>query len=441
MLGLSGRAFRLCDGTSRRNFLQLGSLGIAGLSLSDLLKLRSEASAEGTSLRKTSVIFLELAGGPTQFETYDPKPLAPVEYRGEFGVTQTVQAGVQFCELMGQQATVMDKLAIVRSITHDSNSHDPSSHLTQTGYYKKGPKGGPAQMPCIGSVAARLRGANVSGIPPYVSIPHIMRNGGPAYLGKGFRPFETNGDPNKKDFEVRNLTLTAGLEQSRLDQRRQLLASLDESRRVLGTNQVAESMDEFTRQAFEMVTGDRARSAFDLDKETEVTRDRYGRTTFGQSMLLARRLVEAGVTFVSVRVGGWDDHNKIVSSMKAKGPAFDHGVAALVHDIYERGLDQDVLIVAMGEFGRTPRVNANAGRDHWGAVMSVLLSGGGLAVGQVIGASNGKGEVPTRNSYRPENVLAMVYRHLGIDPKKTFDDRAGRPRYLLETSEVMEELL
>ena len=173
MLGLSGKEFRLCDGTSRRNFLQLGSLGIAGLSLSDLLKLRSEASAAGKPLKKTSVIFLELAGGPTQFETYDPKPLAPMEYRGEFGVTQTVQAGVQFCELMGRQATVMDKLAIVRSIAHDSNSHDPSSHLTQTGYYKKGPKGGPAQMPCIGSVAARLRGANVSGIPPYVSIPPV----------------------------------------------------------------------------------------------------------------------------------------------------------------------------------------------------------------------------------------------------------------------------
>ncbi len=245
----------------------------------------------------------------------------------------------------------------------------------------------------------------------------------------------------QSDFSVQNLTLVQGLNLDRLDERRHLLRSFDGARRIADAEGVADSIDDFTRQAFEMVTGDQARKAFDLTGESAATRDRYGRNTTGQSLLLSRRLIEAGVTFVTVRAGGWDDHSEIEKSMKQKGPAYDRGVSALVSDLYERGLDRQVLVIAMGEFGRTPRVNRNAGRDHWGNVMSVLLSGGGLRVGQVVGSSNSKGETPLDAPYRPEDVLMMAYRHLGIDCSATFNDFAGRPRHILDRRRLISELV
>jgi uncharacterized protein (DUF1501 family) len=277
-------------------------------------------------------------------------------------------------------------------------------------------------------------------LPAFVSIPQAMRFGGPAYLGKQFGPFRTESDPASEKFAVNNLALTTGLDIDRLDDRRSLLTAFDNQRRVLDTQGVAESIDQFTREAYEMVAGGKARAAFDIAAEDPRTRDRYGRNSSGQGMLLARRLVEAGVTFVTVRVGGWDDHTQIKSAMEKKGPDYDRGIAALVSDLHERGLDRDVLVVAMGEFGRTPRVNKSAGRDHWGSVMSVLLAGGGLRMGQIIGSSSEKGEVPQDRPYRPENVLATIYRHLGIDPAQSFLDFSGRPRYILENRGVIQEL-
>ena len=441
MLELRGRSFRCCDGIDRRSFLKIGSLSLGALSLPQLLAHRAQAAAEGRPVARTSVIFIELAGGPTQFETYDPKPAAPAEYRGPCSSISTALPGVQFCELMPEQAKVLDRLAIIRSVHHDRSSHDPSSHLTQTGYYKQGRKGSRNEMPCIGAVTAKLRGPSVVGMPGYIAVPRVMRNGGTAYLGNAYEPFETRGNPNKKNFNVNNLVLDKHLSTERLGDRKQLLADLDAQRRIADLHGASGAVDRFTRAAFELVTGDHARKAFDIQAEKSPVRDQYGRTTTGQSLLLARRLVEAGATFVTVRVGGWDDHSKIEKRMKAKGPAYDRGVAALVTDLHTRGLDQDVLVVAMGEFGRTPRVNRNAGRDHWGALMSVLVAGGGLRCGQVIGRSNSKGEVPEDNPYRPENVLAVVYRHLGIDPQTTFDDFSGRPRYLLEERSLIEELI
>ncbi len=440
MLSLTDGTLRPAGGAlPRREFMRIGALGLGGLTLPALLEARERGG--GGPARGTSVIFLELAGGPTQFETYDPKPEAPSEYRGPLGVVRTNVPGVLFSELMAEQAKVMDRLAIVRSIHHRSNSHDPSSHLTQTGYYKTGRKGGPNQFPCVGSVAAALRGPNDSGVPAYVAVPRVMRNGAASFLGNGFDPFEVGGDPSRPDFRVNNLELVRGLSADRLSDRRSLLDQLDSCREIVDDDGVARAMDRFTRKAFDLVTGERARIAFDLDREDAATRERYGRSQVGQGMLLARRLVEAGVTFVSVRVTGWDDHNGIEKRMRDKGPAYDRGVAALVADLHERGLDRDVLVVAMGEFDRTPRINRNAGRDHWGAVMSVLLAGGGLRVGQVVGASNSKGEVPVSSPYRPENVLAMVYRHLGIDAATTIDDLSGRPRFLLERREPIRELI
>ncbi|MGD9858300.1 MAG: DUF1501 domain-containing protein, partial [Planctomycetaceae bacterium] len=401
---LGNRTARFCDGRSRRSFLQAGVLGLGGATLADVLRLRAEAR-DGRAGRQTSVIFVELAGGPTQFETYDPKPLAPVEYRGPCRAISTSAPDCQFCELLPAQAAMLDKLTIIRSIHHGKNSHDPSSHLTQTGYYKSGAKGGPNEMPCLGSIVAKVRGPNAPAMPAYVAVPSVMRNGGAAHLGKSCDPFETLGDPNNKNFEVKNLTMIASLNSARLSDRKTLLASLDAQRNLRDLDGSAAALDEFTQQALDLVSGPRAREAFDISQESNSSRERYGRNSVGQSLLLARRLVESGVTCVTVRVTGWDDHTQLLKRIRPRAAEYDRGIAALVTDLYDRGLSDDVLVVAMGEFGRTPRVNRNAGRDHWGAVMSVLLAGGGLQAG-VYGASNSKGEVPLEMPYRPENVLA-----------------------------------
>lgn len=439
MLTLFGRPFECCDRVSRRDLIRVGGIGMFGLSLAGLLRARSSGKEAGR--RGTSVIFVELAGGPTHIETYDPKPNAPAEYRGPLGTISTNVPGVQFSELMVQQARIMDKLAVLRAVTHTSSSHGTSAHLTQTGYYLRDPQRRENDMPCAGSITSQLRGPNQIGVPAYVAIPQVMRFGGPAYFGKRFSPFETGGNPAASKFEVNNLSLHASLNLERLTDRRSLLSALDGQRRAADAQGTGAAIDHFSREAFDMVTGDRARRAFQIDAENETTRDRYGRHTIGQSLLLARRLVEAGVTFVTVRVGGWDDHVQIEQRMKDKGPAYDQGLAALVEDLHERGTDRDVLVVSMGEFGRTPRINANAGRDHWGTLMSVVLAGGGLNAGQIVGSSNDKGETPQDLPYRPENILATVYRHLGIDPQLTFNDFSGRPRYILENREVVKELI
>ena len=445
----SGNAAFSLAGVDRRHALKVGVLALGGLTLPELLRRRAQAAETSGSAagdpaagerRRTAVIFIELAGGPTHFETYDPKPDAPEEYRGPLGTVATAIRGERFSELMSEQAKIADKLAIVRSVTHTSSSHGTSAHLTQTGYYLRDPQRRENDMPCAGSITAKLRGANNGGLPAFVSIPQAMRFGGPAYLGKQFGPFRTESDPASENFQVNNLALTNGLDIERLDDRRSLLSAFDNQRRVLDTQGVTESIDQFTREAYDMVAGGKARAAFDIASEDPRTRERYGRNSSGQGMLLARRLVEAGVTFVTVRVGGWDDHTQIKSAMEKKGPDYDRGLAALVSDLHERGMDRDVMVVAMGEFGRTPRVNKSAGRDHWGSVMSVLIAGGGLRMGQVIGSSSEKGEVPQDRPYRPENVLATIYRHLGIDPGQSFLDFAGRPRYVLENRGVIQEL-
>lgn len=436
---------QFCDGVSRRTVIQAGLAGTIGLSLPELLRLQScNAATTGTlPPAKTAVIYLELAGGPTQHETYDPKPNAPKEYRGPLGAISTRIPGVYFSEMMAEQAGIADKLSVIRSIHHNSGSHQTSSHYTQTGYYLRDRQNRDNEMPCIGSITARLKGANSPGLPPFVSVPRTMRYGSAGWLGKGHNPFETIRNASSKNFRVPNLTLLRGLTSERLEDRRALLAGFDTSRRMLDNRGISDSIDQFTTKAFEMVTGDAARDAFDLTLETDATRDRYGRSAIGQNILLARRLVEHGVTFVTVRISSpsWDDHTKLVKRMEGKAPAYDRGLAALVTDLHERGLNENVMVVGMGEFGRTPRVNKNAGRDHWGRVMSVVLAGGKNRHGQAIGSSDSRGAVPVERPYRPESVLAMLYRHLEIDPSMTFEDPSGRPRYILEDRDLIEELV
>lgn len=451
MLTFLGRSSRFCDGVTRRGFLRVGALG--AISASELFALQARAGAKESardevqpktapqqSRRKTSVIFIELAGGPSHLETYDPKPRAPAEFRGPLDVVATNSPGVYFSQHLREQSRLLDKLAVVRSIHHPTDNHDVGSHLVQTGYLKRGQRDGVNEMPCFGAVAARVRGTNQPGLPAYVSVPRVMRNGGASYLGAAYSPFETVGDPGQKDFSVRNLTLSKGLNADRLENRRALLTALDTQRRMADVDGSSAAIDDFTRQALEMVTGPQARAAFDLSREKDRDRKKYGLTDIGQSLLLARRLVESGVTCVTVRYPGWDNHAGIADALEKLIPRYDKAVAALVRDLYSRGLDRDVLVVAMGEFGRTPRVNINAGRDHWGSLMSVVLAGGGLKPG-IVGSSNAKGEVPATDPYRPENVLAMIYRHLGIDPNETFVDLSGRPRRILDETRLIEELI
>lgn len=438
---MSTPTFRCCDGLTRRQMIQAGVLGLAGLSLPDVLRLRAQAA---TAPRDTAVIYILQEGGGTQFETWDPKPDAADDIRGEFGTIATNVPGVRFSEVLPEQARVMDKLTILRSVHHPSTQHSSSVHLIKTGYYCRADSND-NEMPSIGSCVAKIRGAGQPGVPPYV----LLQEGGIRYdaghyLGKAFNPFELRLDPNAANFQVPNLSLVEGLTTDRLEDRKSLLAAFDRTARLQDGKGQAEAGDAFTRQAFEMVTGPRARQAFNLEAEPARLRDRYGRNRVGQSLLLARRLVEHGVSFVTVGTFGWDHHGNLWKDMKRDAPSFDRGVAALVEDLYDRGLEQRVLVVIMGEFGRTPKISSlntsPPGRDHWGDSMSVLMAGGGFAGGQVIGATDAKGSVPVQSPIRLERVLATMYRHLGIDPAQYFVDHTGRPRHLLEIREAIPQL-
>ena len=443
---------------TRREVIQAGILGLAGMSLPDVLRLRALTAASGSSRPDTAVIYVVLGGGASQFETYDPKPLAPVDIRGEFETISTNVPGVQFCELMARQAQIMDKLTILRSIHHPSTQHSSSLHLIQTGYYCKA-AATENEMPCIGSHAAKLRGPVAAGLPPYVGLPSNAGYGNAHALGRGYNPFKILSDPRtgnmseeervRSDFGYRvpNLTLVEGVTADSLQDRRTLLAHFDGATRIHDLRREAESQDQFTAEAFDLVTGPAARRAFDLDREPAAVRDRYGRNPLGRSMLLARRLVEHGVTFVTLGTFDWDMHGILGKRMRDLAPAYDRAIAALVQDLFDRGLDRRVLVASMGEFGRSPRYapssaapQAAPGREHWGDVSSVLLAGGGFPGGQVIGASDAMGGRPSRNPYRIERVLATMYRHLGIDPTLTFNDYNGRPRNILEISDRIPEL-
>jgi hypothetical protein len=419
--------------------------GGAGLSLPQLLKSRAIAREAGATPRDTAVIQIWLGGGPTHFETYDPKPDAPAEYRGPFGPISTCLSGVQICETLPRHAEILDKVAILRSVYHNSADHDAGMYFCVTGKATK-------NQPATGSYTARIRGANRPGLPAYVHLGFqpvtnfvFVPNFKASYLGGGYDPFYIIDDPSAAKFQVPNLQLADGMSLDRLGDRRALLGHFDRLRRNSDRSGAIESMDQFGRAAFDMVTGAAAREAFDLSREDQRTRERYGRHRWGQSCLLARRLVEAGVTFVTVNFDphsfSFDMHVDVKRGMQSAGPRMDSAIPALIADLHERGMDRQVMVIVWGEFGRTPQVNAAGGRDHWGQVMSVLLAGGGLRVGQVIGSSTSKGEVPKDRPIVPYDVLATMYRHLGIDPYTTFSDHSGRPQPLLNEGTVITELV
>ncbi|HWA97394.1 MAG TPA: DUF1501 domain-containing protein [Pirellulales bacterium] len=427
---------------SRRDLLRSVTLGGCGLSLPAML--RSRAAAAPATRRDTAVIFIQLGGGASQFETYDPKPQAPAEYRGAFASISTSVPGIAFSELMPEQAKLMDKLAVVRSVHHHEASHI-ALHVVETGYFLQNPRNSTkGEMPCIGAIVARTRGEHSADLPPAISLPKPLAYSDPHYLGARYNWFAIDDDPNTKNFRVQNLQPEARLNANRLKTRQSLWSDLTDAQALANAaangSGEADAIDEFTRQAFELLLGARMQSAIDIGRESDATRDAYGRTPLGQRLLLARRLAEAGAPMILVRMFGWDDHEKLDRKMRERAPEYDRGVAALVRDLHARGLDRRVLVVAMGEFGRTPRVNGKAGRDHWPGTSSVLLAGGHYRMGQALGASDAKGAVPIASPYAPQSVLTMVYRHLGIDPAATFNDFNGRPRYILEERTPIAEL-
>jgi hypothetical protein len=450
-MSMPARQTSLYGHLSRRSFLQAGVLGFGGLTLADLSRMKAQGAIRPAAAG-TSVILIWLSGGPGHMETWDPKPLAPKEYRGPFGAIDTNVADVQFGELMPGQATIMDKLAVLRTVNHGSGDHTKGNHWMLTGFEGpafNAPDNTEQRRPALGCAVARLRGPNTPGMPSYVAVPHLR--GGTdnlfhyaAYLGGAWNPFIVNSDPNERGFKVRNLGLPGDLTLDRIANRRLLMADLDRIRAVMEPE--IRELDEHQQAAFDLLTGRQARKAFNIEEEPAALRDRYGRHTFGQSALLARRLVEHGVTFVTVNCVPWDHHGstgqyKTEEGAKLLIPPLDRAITALVNDLVDRGLYDKTLVVAMGEFGRTPRMNNLAGRDHWGNTFSVLMGCGGMKMGQVIGRSSPRGEHVVDRPLDPQDVAATVYHHLGIDSRTvTFQDQLDRPLALIDRGRPIAEL-
>lgn len=430
-----------------------------GLGLSDLLAARAAA---GQSSADMSVILLYLHGGPTQLETYDLKPRAPLEYRSQFAPIATNVPGIDICELFPRQARIADKFSLVRSVHHTMSSHTDGGIEVLTGKTPTRPDPTSTSMsehPDLGAVASRVRGPHPDAIPRYVSIPRNLYMTRPAYLGAHHGPFIV-GDPAAPDFKPPLLNVAAGNDARGLDDRQGLIRQFDRLRRDLDLRGSLDGTDKFRELAFEMLTGPNVAAAFDLTQEPHELRDRYGRNRWGQACLLARRLAEAGTSVVTLFIdtpkdgpdfSNWDDHignnghpGHFARYVNARLPYLDEALATLIEDIFERGLDKRIMVVVLGEFGRTPRLSHNAsgtGRDHWPDAQSVLISGGGLRMGQVVGATNSKAEYPIERPCTPKDILATVYRHLGIDWQAAFPDHSGRPVPILNEGAPLRELI
>ncbi len=440
-----------CDGISRRSFLELGATFL-GLSLADVLRLRAAGSRTTGSLPVTrsskSLIVFWTHGGMSQQDTYDLKPDAPAEYRGPYRPIATAVPGISITEHFPRQARVMDRLSIVRSVNHQNAIHAPSAHWMQTGYFGPTLARNAPQKPSFGSVIARARGMSSGGagqphMPPYVAIPQAEAFGyqGAVYLGASYNPFEVGANPNSPDFRVPNLVLPRGLSVRSVRHRARLVREFDSLRRDVDQTGALEGLNSFRAQALEMVTGDRVRSAFDLSQESSQLRDRYGRHLYGQSALLARRLVEAGCTCVTINTGYWDHHDEIERGLAAHLPPLDAALATLVEDLDARGMIDDVVIYCAGEFGRTPLINGHAGRDHWSSCFSVLLGGGGLKGGQAIGASEPRGGKVRQRPVSPSDLLATLYQALDIPLDTHYEDASGRPVSIVGSGRPIHELL
>ena len=457
---------RRCSGPfQRREFLRAGLAGAGVLSLPDLLRLRAAAGTAQSSER-TAVIVVWLIGGASHLETYDPKPLSGSEYKGLYDPIATRISGLQICELLPRHAMVADKFTILRSLVHTGSSHQEGAQQLLTGHPVRGSKKKPVD-PDLFSITHRLRSDPSRTLPNYIGvnpIPYI----GSAYLGPAYEPFAVSGDPSDPNFEVPNVGLSDAQKTQRLGARIALRRDFDRLRREVDQLGNMHALDSFESQAWNVLTGAEARRAFDLSQEDTQTRERYGRNSWGQQCLMARRLVEAGVDLVTTTLTGpicglyqsWDDHSvnhNIFEMMRLRAPYFDQAVTTLVEDLHERGLDKRVLLIVTGEFGRTPKISYEAstaeglgsapagtiqpGRDHWPNATSLLFSGGGIAEGAVVGATDRRGEQVTERRVGVQDFLATIYRHLGVDAEGVaFNNFAGRPIPILNDGKPIREL-
>ncbi|MFK7819496.1 MAG: DUF1501 domain-containing protein [Planctomycetaceae bacterium] len=442
--------FRRCDGISRRDIIRIGGLSALGLGLGDFFRLQARAGENTPKAKAKSCILVWLDGGPSHLEMFDPKPTAPEEVRGPMGTIATNVDGIRINECLDQTAQVMDKLSIVRSMTSPLGEHNFGTHYMMTGY-----KPTPAlEYPTIGATLASVRQSNTV-LPPHISVP-AFRVGGGLLSGNGFLPSETapfsvGGNPERPDFRVRDLDFYKGLDLSRLDRRRQIVNAFDEfSRAKDASGSIVENKD--LERAYNLIASKDAKAAFNLSEESGAVRGRYGMgggNGIGQSCLLARRLVERGVPFVTVNSNGWDTHQNINNlrerypgDRNAHLPSFDRALSALIGDLSERGMLDETLVVVMGEFGRTPKINSNGGRDHWPNVFSVALAGGGIKGGQVYGSSDTLGEYPKDNPVTPSDLAATIYTLLGVDPAHELHTSDGRPvRVAPDDAKVVQTLI
>ncbi|WP_425618504.1 DUF1501 domain-containing protein [Anatilimnocola sp. NA78] len=453
--------FRKTLQLNRRGLLRLGALGASGLTLGQLLQAESQGNEAASAKKKdTSVIILWMRGGPSQLELWDPKPDAPAEIRGEFGTIETKVPGIRLGEHLPLSAKIMDKWSIIRSMHFRAEDgltdHSSGDQVCFTGYpAAKDPSGNIS--PSVGSVAKRQLQGLSPDIPAYVMIPRQVPGTDSAYLGANCKPFETQADPGNTEspFSVPNLDLSGGLSVDRIESRRQLVASLDQIRRSVDSSGQMSALDTFNQQAWEIVTGPKARQAFDLESEPRAVRERYGfpapytprmraggdRPNWPQRLLLARRLVQAGVRLVTVDCRWWDTHDDNFWSLKNGFlPPWDMAYTALIEDLERTGMLDKTMVVAWGEMGRTPRVNATAGRDHWARVFSVAMAGGGIKGGRIVGSSDKEAAVPKDNPKISQDVLATLYRHLGVNTKTSYLDHFGRPLAVLPCGEPIQEL-
>lgn len=442
-LSLSDRRSKLCSGVTRRDFIRVGALAPLGLSLANLLSWEKAVAAtadtaQRKALRAKSVLLVYLGGGLSHHDTFDLKPGAVEEIRGKYSEIPTNVTGLKIGNMLPKMAQTMDKVCLVRSGTHENDHHE-----TATNWVLSGKFGSPfGDHPAMGAVVAHETGFAAK-VPPYVAVPRnpsfTWELGKSAWLGGRYESFKA-GDPNAADWKVRDLACPAQVTPAVLERRRTLLQAVDTlSAHIKGNDQMA-TYDEFAQKAADMVLSPEAQNAFAIEKESDKLRDTYGRHEFGQSCLLARRLVESGVRFATVNFGGWDHHAKIFDNLDKKLPVLDQGLSALLNDMHERGSLKDTLVLVMGEFGRTPKVNKDAGRDHWGRAGTLIFAGAGVRGGKVIGATDKDGAFVTDRPVRPADVCWTVYEALGIDPQKVIVTPESRPTHILDEGSAVNEL-
>ncbi len=427
-----------CTGPlDRRTFLKVGAISGLGLTLGDYFALQAATAQDSVAGPKAeSVIFIFMAGGMSHLDTFDPKPYAPIEYRGKLGVTNT-NTGERLGGQLPRFAKIADKYTVIRSVTHGEAAHERGTHNMLTGYRPSAA----IKYPSMGSVVSHEFGPRQD-LPPYIGIPNAsIPELGTGYLSSAYGAFSVGGEPSANGFKVRDLNLAGGVTPERMEKRKSLLSMVDSHFSALEKTETLDAMDTYYQRAYSLISSQNAREAFNIAAEPDAIKSEYGNSNFGQRLLLARRLVEAGARFVSVVDGGWDNHENITETFKSKMPPVDQGLTALLVDLERRGLLEKTLVVLSTEFGRTVKLNQTGGRDHWPKAFSVMMAGGGVKGGLVYGKSDPRGAEPADNPVSPEDLATTIYTQLGIDTSKRLMSSGNRPVFLVRDGKVLYDIL